>query len=68
MCFIAASAIPTSIRCVTNGRRHFQPRIARNIKADIELIRADQINHAIDRVKKKDVRYRFVIDMASLKT
>jgi len=40
---------------------------ARNIKADIELIRPDQINQAIDRVKKKDVRYRFVIDMASLK-
>ena len=40
---------------------------ARNIKADIELIRPDQINQAFDRVKKKDVRYRFVIDMASLK-
>lgn len=40
---------------------------ARNIKADIELIRPDQINQAFDRVNKKDVRYRFVIDMASLK-
>lgn len=40
---------------------------ARNIKADIELIRPDQINAAFDRVKNKDVRYRFVIDMASLK-
>ena len=40
---------------------------ARNIKADIELVRADQINQAYDRVVKKDVRYRFVIDMASLK-
>lgn len=38
---------------------------ARNIKADIELIQPDQINAALDRVKK-DVRYRFVIDMASL--
>lgn len=40
---------------------------ARNIKADIELVRAEQINQAYDRVVKKDVRYRFVIDMASLK-
>lgn len=40
---------------------------ARNIKADIEVIRPDQINRAYERVVKKDVRYRFVIDMASLK-
>ena len=40
---------------------------ARNIKADIELIRVDDINRAYERVVNKDVRYRFVIDMASLK-
>ncbi len=40
---------------------------ARNIKADIELIRAEDINRAYERVVNKDVRYRFVIDMASLK-
>ena len=39
---------------------------ARNIKADIELIRPDQINQAYERVVNKDVRYRFVIDMASM--
>ena len=38
---------------------------ARNIKADVELIRPDQIDRAYDRVVAKDVRYRFVIDMAS---
>ena len=38
---------------------------ARNIKADIELIRPEQINQAFDRVVKKDVRYRFVIDMTA---
>jgi uncharacterized zinc-type alcohol dehydrogenase-like protein len=38
---------------------------ARNIKAEIELIRPDQINQAFDRVVNKDVRYRFVIDMKS---
>lgn len=40
---------------------------ARNIKADVELIRAEDINRAYERVVNKDVRYRFVIDMASLK-
>ncbi|WP_445514572.1 NAD(P)-dependent alcohol dehydrogenase [Stenotrophomonas sp. 3(2025)] len=40
---------------------------ARNIKADVEVIRPDQINLAFDRVTKKDVRYRFVIDMAASK-
>ena len=40
---------------------------ARNIKADIELVRPDQINEAFERVVKKDVRYRFVIDMTQPK-
>ena len=38
-----------------------------NIAPDIELIRIQDINDAYDRVEKGDVRYRFVIDMASLK-
>ncbi|MGS0754162.1 NAD(P)-dependent alcohol dehydrogenase [Roseateles sp. GG27B] len=37
-----------------------------NIVADIELIPIQSINEAFDRVVKSDVRYRFVIDMASL--
>ena len=36
------------------------------IVADIEMIRADQINDAYERMLKGDVKYRFVIDMASL--
>ncbi|MDF3057640.1 MAG: alcohol dehydrogenase [Rariglobus sp.] len=39
-----------------------------NITADIEMIRMDQINEAYERMLKSDVKYRFVIDMASLKT
>ncbi|MFG1378770.1 NAD(P)-dependent alcohol dehydrogenase [Xanthobacter autotrophicus] len=39
---------------------------ARNITADIELIGVGDINRAYDRVVAKDVRYRFVIDMATL--
>ncbi|MFF3871775.1 NAD(P)-dependent alcohol dehydrogenase [Streptomyces sp. NPDC001978] len=34
--------------------------------AEIELIRADQINEAYERVVASDVRYRFVIDTATI--
>ncbi len=40
---------------------------AHNITCDIEMIRMDQINEAYERMLKSDVKYRFVIDMASLK-
>ncbi|MBI5688698.1 MAG: NAD(P)-dependent alcohol dehydrogenase [Verrucomicrobia bacterium] len=36
------------------------------ITADIERIRMDQINTAYERMLKSDVKYRFVIDMATL--
>jgi uncharacterized zinc-type alcohol dehydrogenase-like protein len=39
----------------------------RGITSDIELIPIEQINQAYDRLLKGDVKYRFVIDMASLK-
>jgi uncharacterized zinc-type alcohol dehydrogenase-like protein len=35
--------------------------------ADIEMIRMDEIDAAYDRMVKSDVKYRFVIDMATLK-
>jgi uncharacterized zinc-type alcohol dehydrogenase-like protein len=38
-----------------------------NITSDVEMIRMDQINEAYERMLKSDVKYRFVIDMASLK-
>jgi len=38
-----------------------------NITSDVEVIRAQQINEAYERLLKSDVKYRFVIDMASLK-
>ncbi|MDE2181583.1 MAG: NAD(P)-dependent alcohol dehydrogenase [Alphaproteobacteria bacterium] len=37
------------------------------ITSDIEVIPIQKVNEAFDRVVKSDVRYRFVIDMASLK-
>ena len=38
-----------------------------DITCDIELIRMQEINEAYERMLKSDVKYRFVIDMASLK-
>ena len=38
----------------------------KGITAEIEVIRMDQINHAFERMEKTDVKYRFVIDMASI--
>jgi alcohol dehydrogenase (NADP+) len=39
----------------------------KNIVSDIEMIRIQDINDAYERMLKSDVKYRFVIDMASLK-
>ena len=38
-----------------------------NITSDIEVIKIQDINVAYQRMLKSDVKYRFVIDMASLK-
>lgn len=39
----------------------------KNITADVEVIPMQYINEAYERMLKNDVKYRFVIDMASLK-
>jgi len=39
-----------------------------NILPECEMIRMDEINEAFERMENSDVRYRFVIDMASLST
>jgi uncharacterized zinc-type alcohol dehydrogenase-like protein len=38
-----------------------------NIVSEIEVIKMQEINEAYERMLKSDVKYRFVIDMASLK-
>lgn len=40
---------------------------ANNITADVEVIDISTINEAYERMENKDVKYRFVIDMATLK-
>ncbi len=39
-----------------------------NITADVEVIEPSYINKAFERMEKSDVKYRFCIDMASLKS
>ena len=39
-----------------------------SVLSDVEVIPIQQVNEAYDRVIKSDVRYRFVIDIASLQT
>jgi len=42
-------------------------RSEHNVTAEIEIIGLQQINQAYERLLKNDVKYRFVIDLASLK-
>ena len=37
------------------------------LTSDVEVIPIEKVNEAYERILKSDVRYRFVIDMASLK-
>jgi uncharacterized zinc-type alcohol dehydrogenase-like protein len=39
-----------------------------NITADVEVIPIQKVNQAYERLLKSDVKYRFCIDMASLKS
>jgi len=39
-----------------------------NLTADVEVIPIQKVNEAYDRLLKSDVKYRFSIDMASLKS
>jgi D-arabinose 1-dehydrogenase-like Zn-dependent alcohol dehydrogenase len=57
--------------CLVNRRNQERPAIAHllphGITSDIEVIPIQKVNEAYERVQKSDVRYRFVIDIASLK-
>jgi uncharacterized zinc-type alcohol dehydrogenase-like protein len=77
-----AKPIPISAFTMLTGRRQFAGSaiggIAKTqemldfcaeygIASDVEMIPIQKINEAYDRLVKGDVKYRFVIDMASLK-
>ncbi len=56
----------------TGGMKETQEMIdfcaKHNLVSDVEMIKMQDINAAWERMQKNDVRYRFVIDMASLKS
>jgi D-arabinose 1-dehydrogenase-like Zn-dependent alcohol dehydrogenase len=63
---------------ISFARHRFPPDVIRhavwlylrshNITADVEVIPIQKVNEAYERLLKSDVRYRFSIDMASLKS
>ena len=76
-----AEPLPVNAFALIGGRRSFAGSSIGGIKetqemldfcgehgigAEIEVISADQINEAYERVLKSDVRYRFVIDTATM--
>jgi D-arabinose 1-dehydrogenase-like Zn-dependent alcohol dehydrogenase len=78
----SVTRLSVRVNCLINGRRNFSGSLIggiketqelmdfcgkHNIASDIELIPIQKINEAYDRLVKGDVKYRFVIDMASLK-
>lgn len=72
---VEAGSLVTNQRILTGsaigGVRETQEMLdycaANNIVSDIELIPIDKVDEAYNRTVKNDVRYRFVIDIASLK-
>lgn len=78
---ISGKPLPVAPYVLINGRRSFAGSLIggiketqemldfcgkHNIVCDIELIPIQSVNEAYERVLKSDVRYRFVIDMASV--
>lgn len=79
---VPAEALSVQVGSLIYGRRNFSGSLIggiketqemldfcgqHNITAEIELIPIQEVNKAYDRLIKSDVKYRFVIDMASLK-
>jgi uncharacterized zinc-type alcohol dehydrogenase-like protein len=79
---VPSEPLPVDVSNLIFGRRNFSGSLIGGLKetqemldfcgqhhitSDIELIPIQQINEAYDRLVKGDVKYRFVIDMASLK-
>ncbi|CAN5898898.1 NAD(P)-dependent alcohol dehydrogenase [soil metagenome] len=79
---VASEPLAVDVSNLIFGRRNFSGSLIGGLKetqemldfcgkhhitSDIELIPIQQVNEAYDRLVKGDVKYRFVIDMASLK-
>ena len=55
-----SEVLPKRRRCLIFGKH--------NITADVEVIPIQKVNEAYERLSSADVKYRFSIDMASLKS
>jgi len=79
---VASEPLAVDVSNLIFGRRNFSGSLIGGLKetqemldfcgkhhitSDIELIPIQQVNEAYDRLVKGDVKYRFVIDMASLR-
>jgi uncharacterized zinc-type alcohol dehydrogenase-like protein len=79
---VASEPLEVDVTNLIFGRRNFSGSLIGGLKetqemldfcgkhhitSDIELIPIQQVNEAYDRLVKGDVKYRFVIDMATLK-
>jgi alcohol dehydrogenase (NADP+) len=72
--FLAASVVAkrrsivgSSIGSVKETQEMLDFCAQHNVVSDIEMISIQQVNEAYERMLRSDVKYRFVIDMASLK-
>jgi D-arabinose 1-dehydrogenase-like Zn-dependent alcohol dehydrogenase len=71
----AYSAATARSQCVRLAYRRYRRQTgdarfcgSHNIAADVEVIPIQKVNEAYQRLLKSDVKYRFSIEMASLKS
>ena len=66
MCIPRRSIAGSGIGGVSETQEMLDYCAEHNIVSDVEIIPIQKVNEAFERVLKSDVKYRFVIDMASL--
>jgi D-arabinose 1-dehydrogenase-like Zn-dependent alcohol dehydrogenase len=64
---MSARALGTTDAACRRCSRCSTTSASNNIVADVEVIPIQKINEAFERMLRQDVKYRFVIDMSSLK-
>ena len=67
VCLRSAAPSPGPPPAASARPRRCWSSVPDGLAADVEVIAADQINEAYERVLASDVRYRFVIDIDSLR-
>jgi hypothetical protein len=71
-CLVCETHLPGPARRLRRGIAETQEMLdfcgQHNITADVEVIPIQKINEAYERMVRSDVKYRFSIDMASLRS